>query len=68
VEERLQRIRDTAGERYDHLELSALVQRVEVMDHRYIAAEELAGRWPQLSSADILHAHSAPFAVLLKPF
>ena len=54
VEERLQRIRDTAGERYDRLELNALVQRVEVTDHRYIAAEELAGRWPQLSAADIL--------------
>ena len=54
VEERLQRIRDAAGERYDRLELNALVQRVEVTDHRYIAAEELVGRWPQLSSADIL--------------
>src|SRR4030095_9159 len=54
VEERLQRIRDTAGARYEHLELNALVRRVEVTDHRYRAAEELVGRWPQLSAADIL--------------
>ena len=56
VEERLQRIRDTAGARYEHLELNALVQRVEVTDHRYLAAEELVGRWPQLSAADILES------------
>ena len=49
-------IRDTAGERYAHLELNALVQRVEVTDHRYLAAEELVGRWPQLSAADILES------------
>src|SRR5262249_20615926 len=54
VEERLQRIRHTAGERYDRLELHAVVERVEVRAHRYIAAEELAGRWSQLSAADIL--------------
>jgi probable F420-dependent oxidoreductase len=56
VEERLQRIRDMAGARYERLELNALVQWVEVTDHRYIAAEELAGRWPQLNSADILQS------------
>jgi probable F420-dependent oxidoreductase len=56
VEERLQRIRATAGARYERLELNALVQRVEVTDHRYIAAEELAGRWPQLHAADILQS------------
>ena len=48
VEERLQRIRATAGARYERLELSALVQRVEVTDHRDSAAEDLAGRWPPL--------------------
>jgi hypothetical protein len=37
------------------------VQRVAVTDHRYLAAEELAGRWPQLSSADILHS---PYVLL----
>ena len=61
VEERLQRIRDMAGARYERLELNALVQRVEVTDHRYIAAEELAHRWPQLSPADILES---PYVLL----
>jgi len=54
LEERLQRIRTAAGERYDRLELNALVQRVEVTDYRHIAAEEMANRWSQLSPAEIL--------------
>jgi len=56
LEARLQHIRAAAGERYEHLELHALVQRVEVTDHRYIAAEELARRWPQLSGAELLQS------------
>ncbi len=56
LEERLQRMREAAGERYERLELNALVQRVEVTDYRNIAAEELAGRWPQLSGAEILQS------------
>jgi hypothetical protein len=56
VEERLQHIRATAGERYERLELNALVQRVEVTDHRSMAAEALAGRWPPLRAADILQS------------
>jgi probable F420-dependent oxidoreductase len=56
LEARLQRIREAAGARYERLELNALVQRVEVTDHRYTAAEELAGRWPQLSAAEILQS------------
>ena len=48
--------RAAAGARYAHLALQALVQRVEVTDHRHIAAEELAHRWPQLSPADILQS------------
>ena len=56
LEARLQRIRETAGARYERLELNAFVQRVEVTDHRYTAAEELAGRWPQLSAAEILQS------------
>jgi hypothetical protein len=61
VEERLQRIRATAGARYERLELSALVQRVEVTDHRDSAAEALADRWPQLRAADILES---PYVLL----
>jgi probable F420-dependent oxidoreductase len=56
LEARLQRIREAAGARYERLELNALVQRVEVTDHRYTAAEVLAGRWPQLSAAEILQS------------
>ena len=47
-------IRKAANERYNHLELNALVQRVVVTDDRHHAAEELTSRWPQLSSEDIL--------------
>jgi probable F420-dependent oxidoreductase len=61
LEERLQRIRKAAGERYTRLELNALVQRVEVTDHRYLAAEELANRWPQLSASEILQS---PFVLI----
>jgi hypothetical protein len=57
VDERVQRIREVAGEeRYSRLELNALVQRVVVTDHRQRAAEELASRWPQLSADDILQS------------
>lgn len=61
LEERMQRIRTAAGERYERLELNALVQRVEVTEYRHIAAEELAGRWPQLSAVDVLQS---PFVLL----
>jgi hypothetical protein len=37
------------------------VQRVEGTDHRSIAAEELAGRWPQLSAAEI---RQSPFVLV----
>ena len=61
LEDRLQCIRTAAGARYDRLELQVLVQRVEVTDHRRIAAEDLAHRWPQLSPADILQS---PYVLL----
>ena len=61
LEARLQRIREAAGERYEQLELNALVQRVEVSDHYHSAAEALAGRWPQLTSADI---RQSPFVLV----
>jgi hypothetical protein len=50
----MQLIREAAGDRYDRLELNALVQRVVVTDDRRHAAEELAGRWPQLRPEEIL--------------
>jgi hypothetical protein len=57
VDERVQRIREIAGEeRYSRLELNALVQRGVVTEDRHKGAEELASRWPQLSSDDILQS------------
>ena len=52
----MQLIREAAGDRYDHLELNALVQRVVVTDHRRHAAEELASRWTQLRPEEILQS------------
>jgi len=56
VDERVQLVRATAGDRHDTLELSALVQRVVVTDNRAEAAEELARRWTQLTPAEILQS------------
>ena len=53
VDERVQLVREAAGDRYDCLELNALVQRVVVTDDRRTAAEELARRWDQLSPEEI---------------
>ena len=50
----MQLIREAAGDRYDRLELNALVQRVVVTDNRRHAAEELTSRWPQLTPEEIL--------------
>jgi len=50
-------VRKSAGEdRFVHLELNALVQRVIVTDDRRKAAEELMSRWPQLSAGEILQS------------
>jgi probable F420-dependent oxidoreductase len=55
VDERVRRVREAAGEeRYAHLELNALVQRVVVTEDRHAAAEELARHWPALSADEIL--------------
>jgi probable F420-dependent oxidoreductase len=56
VDQRVQLVRDAAGDRYERLELSALVQRVVVTDDRRQASEELARRWTQLSPAEILES------------
>jgi probable F420-dependent oxidoreductase len=56
VDERVQLVREAAGDRFDRLELSALVQRVIVTDDRRQAAEELASRWTQLSPEEILES------------
>jgi probable F420-dependent oxidoreductase len=56
VDERVQLVREAAGDRYERLELNALVQRVVVTDDRRQAAEELAHRWPQLSPEELLRS------------
>ena len=61
VDERIQLIREAAGDRYAQLELNALVQRVVVTDDRRQAAEELARRWTPLSPAEIL---SSPYVLV----
>lgn len=61
VDERVQLVREAAGNRYEHLELNALVQRVVVTDDRRRAAEELARQWAQLSVDEILES---PYALI----
>jgi len=56
VDERLRLVREAAGDRYDRLELNALVQRVVVTDDRRQCAEELTRRWRQLSADEILQS------------
>ena len=52
----MQLVREAAGDRFDRLELSALVQRVVVTDDWRQAAEELARRWTQLSPEEIVQS------------
>jgi len=61
VDDRVQLVRDAAGDRYERLELNALMQRVIVTDDRRRAAEELTSRWTQLSVEEILQS---PYALV----
>ena len=56
VDERLAIVREAAGDRFDRLELNALVQRVVVTDDRRQAAADLSARWRELSPEDILES------------
>jgi probable F420-dependent oxidoreductase len=56
VDQRVQLVREAAGDRFERLELNALIQRVVVTDDRRHAAEELARRWTQLSPEEILES------------
>ena len=56
VDERLRVVRETAGQRFSRLELSAQIQRVIVTEHRREAAAELHKNWQQLSVEEILEA------------
>jgi len=61
VDARVQLVKGAAGDRYERLELSALVQRVVVTDDRRKAAEELTRRWQQLSREELLES---PYVLL----
>ncbi len=52
VDERVRLVRETAGARFDRLELNVLVQRVIVTDDRRAAAASLTGPVSQLSADD----------------
>jgi probable F420-dependent oxidoreductase len=54
VDERVAWVREQAGERFDQIELNALVQRVVITDDRQQAAEELRERWSALTVDEIL--------------
>jgi hypothetical protein len=49
-------IREAAGERFDRLELNALVQRVAVTDDPRRAAEALAAERHQLTAEELLES------------
>ena len=61
TDERVRLVREAAGARIDRLELSALIQRVVVTEHRRPAAEELQKNWKQLSVEEIIEA---PFVLI----
>jgi probable F420-dependent oxidoreductase len=54
VDERVEWVRSAAGERFDRLELNALVQRVVVTDEPRRPAAELAAERPELSLEDAI--------------
>ncbi|MBI1848503.1 MAG: LLM class F420-dependent oxidoreductase [Candidatus Rokubacteria bacterium] len=56
VDERVRLVREAAGDRFDALELNALVQRVVVTDDRRAAAEDLARQWSRVSAEDLLQS------------
>lgn len=62
VDERVRLIRETAGVRFEALELNVLVQRVIVTDDRRRAAASLAtGRWAGLTPDEIL---ASPYVLI----
>jgi probable F420-dependent oxidoreductase len=61
TDERVRWIRAAAGERFDRVELNALVQRVIVTDDRTKTADELARQWPPLTAEAVL---GSPFVLL----
>jgi probable F420-dependent oxidoreductase len=56
VDERVQLVREAAGDRFEHLELNALVQRVIVTDDRRKEAAALTGPISQLTPDEIFES------------
>ena len=54
-------VKERAGDRFDQLELNALIQRVIVTDHRRSAAERLAADWGLLTTDEVL---DSPFLLI----
>ena len=61
VDQRVHLVREAAGQRFDQLELNALVQRLVVTEDRRQAADEIVDRWPDLSVEDVL---GSPYLML----
>ncbi len=56
VDDQVRLVQEVAGDRFDRLELNALVQRVVVTDDRWKAVEALPSRWARLSAEEILES------------
>ena len=56
VDERVNLVRRAAGERFEHLEICVLLQRVIATDDRQSTAAELAQRWVDLTADEILQS------------
>ncbi len=61
LERQLDQIRSGAGERFDEIELSALVQIVQVTDDAESAIDQLCSRVPSLTPDDVVEA---PYALI----
>jgi probable F420-dependent oxidoreductase len=62
--DRISVVRDAAGDRFDQIELNALIQAVVVTDDREAAAGELAATFGGTSAAELLES---PFVLLGTP-
>ncbi|MGH7053401.1 MAG: LLM class F420-dependent oxidoreductase [Stellaceae bacterium] len=61
VAEKIQLIKEVAGDRFTRIELNALVQQVIITDDRRRVAEDLASRWNQLGPDEFL---ASPYVLI----
>lgn len=61
LRDRIEVVRDAAGDRFDDIELHALIQAVVVSDDRHAAAEQLAAELGGVDAADLL---DSPFVLV----